>query len=80
MLQSKTLNVAGLLAPVLISPVLAFLPAITLRTVFTLEHSSGSLLVSGGLVAFLLVARLKGDDNRTVAQVARSNAHKAWAV
>lgn len=66
MLQSKILNVVGLLAPVVISPVVAFLPLITLGTVFRVEHSSGSLLVSAGMVAFLLLARLKGDDIRTV--------------
>lgn len=66
MLQSNVLNVGGLLVPVIISPVLAFLPSITLSRVFTIEHGSGSLLASSGMVAFLLLARLKGDDIRTV--------------
>lgn len=65
MLHSKILNAGGVLVPVFISPVLALLPPITLGTVFTIEHSSGSLLASSGMVAFLLLARLKGDDIRT---------------
>lgn len=66
MLQSKALNIGGLLAAVVVTPVLAVLASVDLDTVLTLEHSSGSLLVSSGLVAFLLLARLEGEDKRTV--------------
>lgn len=62
MLLSKVFSSAGLLIPVLITPFVALFGSVDFGTVFMLEHSSGSLLVSGGLVAFLLLARLEGDS------------------
>ena len=65
MLLSKVFSSAGLLFPLVFSPFLAFLLSVDLGTLLMLEHSSGSLLVPGGLVAFFLLAQLEGDnDNR----------------
>lgn len=68
MVHSKIFTLTGLLAPLLIAPCVAFLGSIDLRTLFMLEHGSGSLLVSSGLLVFLLLSQFGGkEDRRSIA-------------